>query len=477
MLQSQIPQMARIYEQGIFTIVAAAADNADNGLAGVRPGTRTIIKDMITLHNLSLIVAPVPPHLDHGEQMVLDVRGHSRFGAFRWRSRAWTLQEELFSRRRLYFGADRLLWQCPCGFYQKETVKEVPAACVSNHQRGELLDIDPWLTSTIMDIHFDFVLYEHLVSEYSRRRLSFVSDTLSAMAGLYEEISKKYQIRFIWGHPDIWFLESLFRRTHYECVRNEGTHRTTGAMGEEIATPFPSWSWSAWVGNLEDNIVNYPGSSSNTSYKSNPAWFKVLVYRCRLDDQLGLVPYSCINTSDLSKYQHSMRDNSAGNRAATMPDKWVGAPRHIILPASEEPAVVVDSGHLQFWTSVAKLYIACEDSKEIRRAFCYEILNSNGEVILGDVNMQSTVGLDWDDTARYQQYPPAIISLSKDFKHGIHEIHAVVLRETEPSHPDNLLGVSILLVVETNSVFYRRGTLYCSCWQGLDTKWALVTLG
>jgi hypothetical protein len=162
MLQSHIPQMARIQEQGIFTIVAAAADNADNGLAGVRPGTRTIIKDMITLHNLSLIVAPVPPHLDHGEQMVLDVRGHSRFGAFRWRSRAWTLQEELFSRRRLYFGADRLLWQCPCGLYQEETVKEVPAACVSNHQRGELLDIDPWLTSTIMDIHFDFVLYDQL---------------------------------------------------------------------------------------------------------------------------------------------------------------------------------------------------------------------------------------------------------------------------------------------------------------------------
>jgi hypothetical protein len=172
-----------------------------------------------------------------------------------------------------------------------------------------------------------------------------------------------------------------------------------------------------------------------------------------------------------------MQDNSAGNRAATMPDKWVGAPRHIILPVSEEPAVVVDSGHLQLWTNIAKLYIACEDSKEIRRAFCYEILNSNGEVILGDVNMQSTVGLDWDDTARYEQYPPAIISLSKDFKHGIHEIHAVVLRETEPSHPDSLLGVSVLLVVETNSVFYHRGTLYCSCWQGLDTKWTLVTLG
>lgn len=481
MLQSQIPQMARIYEQGEFTIMAAAAQNADHGLAGVRAGTRTVVTRHVILSDLSLIVVPEPATTEHGWYTVSDDPKRTGFGCLRWRSRSWTLQEEMFSRKRLYFSTDRVSWQCPSGFYQEEIVKEIPAACVSNEEKSELLDTDPWLTMTIMDMHFEFMSYEHLVSEYSRRRLSFASDTLNALAGLYEEISRKYQIQFIWGHPDTWFLESLIWNTNYECVQNKGTQRTTDATGITTAIPFPTWSWGAWVGNLEDDNVYYRGSTSSLSYHSKPGIFKILVYRCRLDKKLGLVPYSCINTIDLLRHQHSMQDNGVitQNRVATMPNDWVGAPRQIIPPVMEERTVIEDSGHLQFWTSIANVYLVREDAEEARIPFHYKLLNSNGEVISRRTNIQSTAGLDWNDTARYKQYPPAIVDMREYFQHGIHEILAVAIAETEPSHSDISPEMNILLVVEADLTFYRRGstTIPYRHWPKLDTSWCLVTLG
>lgn len=230
-LKSQLPQMAQIYAQAVFTIVAAAAINADDGLAGVRSGSRKVVKNIIMLSELSLIVVP---------ERFLNRQRYMELANSRWRSRAWTLQEELFSRRRLYFNADRVLWQCPSSFFQEDTVKEIPAAFMTEDDKTDFNFEVPWLTTDKEEL--DFLWYEQLVSEYSTRRLSFASDTLNALAGLTEEIRRTENISFFWGHSERWFVRSLLWQTSFEGSRNASFQRTTTASGQEIFTPFPTWS-------------------------------------------------------------------------------------------------------------------------------------------------------------------------------------------------------------------------------------------
>lgn len=464
-LQSQLPQMAQIYTQAIFTIVAAASDNADHGLAGIRSGSRNVEKNVITLSDISLILAP---------EKFLNRQREMELADCRWRSRAWTLQEELFSRRRLYFNANRVLWQCPSSMFQEDTVKEVHAAFVSDDEKSDFNFEVPWLTKDAEEL--DFMWYEQFVSEYSTRHLSFTSDTLNALAGLSEEIRRIGGISFHWGHPEKWFVRSLLWQTNFECTRNAGAQRTTTKTGQEILTPFPSWSWSAWVGNLEDDRFHYPGSAYDLLNLSS---FVVIMYRCRLDAQLRPVPYSCINTTDLSSYEQAISDKASSSHEGALPHDWVRTPRSISLSETAGGPDVLDSGHLQFWSSIAKVYMGHEPSKNARRMCYYDLLNSRGEKIVLKAQILSTDMLDWDNAARFDQYPAPVSWLRHKYVHGLHHINAVAVMRSEAFHFSVPMMVTVLLVVQDGPTFMRIGTarMNNTDWLGLEPEWSLVTLG
>lgn len=463
-LQSQIPQMARIYAQALFTIVAAAAENADSGLAGVQPRSRNVSKDVITLSDMSLIVVP---------ERFLHQRRHMELRGCRWRSRGWTLQEELFSKRRLFFNTDRVLWQCSSSSYHEDTVKEIPAKYMEDDEDSDFTFEVPWLTKSATEL--DFMWYEQFVSEYSTRRLSFASDTLNALAGLCEEISRSSGIFFTWGHPERWFVQSLLWQTNYECARNAGMQRTTTAGDMEILTPFPTWSWSAWVGNLNGDNVHYPGSAYNLL---DLVSFTILIYRCRLDAQLRSVPYSLINTTDLLKYQQTVPEDECGSHEGIMPRDWIASPRLIALPDEEENVDAIDSGRLQFWSSVARLYIGHYTSKDARQPCHYDVLNSRGETVVHKAHILSTTMLDWNNLARYDGYPSPISKFKHGYAHGLHKIHAVAVMRSESYHFSVPMMVTVLLVVREGPMFSRIGTarINNTQWLGLEPEWSLVTL-
>lgn len=464
-LQSQIPQMARIYAQAVFTIVAAVADTADHGLAGVRLGSRTVSKDVINMSDMSLIAVP---------EIFLHQGRHMELRGCRWRSRAWTLQEELFSKRRLFFNTDRVLWQCSSSTYHENTVKEISANYIEDDEDSDFTFEVPWLTKSATEL--DLMWYEQFVSEYSTRRLSFAADTLNALAGLCEEISQSSGISFTWGHPDRWFVQSLLWQTNYECARNAGTQRTTTPGGTEILTPFPTWSWSAWVGNLDGDNVHYPGYAFNLL---DLVSFTILIYRCRLDAQLRSVPCSLINATDLLKSQQTVPEDECGSHEGMMPRDWIGSPRLIVLPEEEGSVDVIDSGRLQFWSSVANVYIGHYISKDVRQPCHYDVLNSRGETVVHKANVLSTAMLDWNDLARYDRYPTPILKSKHRYAHGLHEIHAVAVTRSEAYHFSVTMMVSVLLVVQEGPIFSRIGTatMTNTHWLGLEPNWSSVTLG
>jgi hypothetical protein len=46
--------MDRVYALAVATIVAASGENADSGLPGVRPGTRTPFQDVKTIRGVPI---------------------------------------------------------------------------------------------------------------------------------------------------------------------------------------------------------------------------------------------------------------------------------------------------------------------------------------------------------------------------------------------------------------------------------------
>lgn len=141
----------------------------------------------------------------------------------------------------------------------------------------------------------------------------------------------------------------------------------------------PNLVLTAWIGNLEDDRIYYPGSAYDILDLSS---FVVLMYRCRLDAKGRSTPYSCINTTDLSNYKRITSDEQGSSHDGALPRDWVGIPRCISLPKTDDGFDAIDSGHLQFWSGVAKAYIGHYISKNAREMCFYDVLNSRGETVV-----------------------------------------------------------------------------------------------
>jgi hypothetical protein len=76
-----------------------------------------------------------------------------------------------------------------------------------------------------------------LVDNYSRRKLSFPSDSLNAISGVFAVLSKSFGWRFRAGLPDHLIDHALlWRPGDSRHIRNFG---------------FPSWTWAGWSGRID----------------------------------------------------------------------------------------------------------------------------------------------------------------------------------------------------------------------------------
>lgn len=196
-----IGNMDAIYEAAYLTIIAASGSDGEHGLPSVSGLCKALGENK------------VPPWdgLVYTKLSHLCLDSYVRLGQIEtsiWSTRGWTYQEGLLSRRRLIFTDDWAILQ----------------------YRGE----DRVRASSGIFAH---------INEYTRRNLTYPSDSLNAFLGVlraYERLQPAAM--HIWGVPFLVAPDGAIRQPGYGLLwrGNRGTslRRVEG---------MPSWTWAGWT--------------------------------------------------------------------------------------------------------------------------------------------------------------------------------------------------------------------------------------
>ncbi|RDA91976.1 hypothetical protein CP533_1370 [Ophiocordyceps camponoti-saundersi (nom. inval.)] len=234
----QLRLMGEIYTHASLTIVAAAGDNCNAGIPGLRPGSRS---------------CPQPAALISDDLCLVSLRPdiESRLLSALWNTRGWTYQERLLSPRCLFsLPGGSVSFQCSRAVWGEDYRAESPqlVSCApmkdislneSSLQVGGIRDRLPPRVQTKRSSYLQE--YSRLIWDYTGRNMTYLSDRLVGVDGVLDVLRKAFNFRTIQGLPEPIFHFALLwqpRNKIYRVPADEGT-------GLPL---FPSWSWAGWRG-------------------------------------------------------------------------------------------------------------------------------------------------------------------------------------------------------------------------------------
>lgn len=233
-----IHNMDIIFAQATLTIVAVGGVDADSGLPGVRPGTR---KERITT-------------ITHGRytaKLSLPVSKFEVLHRTAYKSRGWTFQELLLSKRLLFLTEYQALFHCDLSL-RSEAVPKEDFKNTGQYGHGNItLQSNGGLprdSDTILNS------YCAMIKEYTVRQLSYEEDIENAFSGLASILDE-----WCGGSPVVHGMMSSFfgYSMQWTFQQDQGFYNTYTAKetGKKRAA-FPSWSWVAWTASVS-NICNH----------------------------------------------------------------------------------------------------------------------------------------------------------------------------------------------------------------------------
>ncbi|KAI0180532.1 heterokaryon incompatibility protein-domain-containing protein [Hypoxylon sp. FL1284] len=207
----QIQTMDLIYQQSELTIIAAAGEGPEFGLPGVGSRAREVQASVQVGRHTYLVTA---------DQMC------DSFVDSKWRTRGWTYQEAICARKCIVFTAKEMYFQC------KSTI------CRETVCRPEKRDI----FGTNLD-GGPTTIWDH-IREYSRRQLSFDSDSLNGILGIFRQHRMSTNpVYHYWGIP---FSVSTHGSAEESFLTNLCWNIFTYDVEVHRREDFPSWSWTGW---------------------------------------------------------------------------------------------------------------------------------------------------------------------------------------------------------------------------------------
>jgi hypothetical protein len=156
---------------------------------------------------------------------------HSRQPTLPLEQRAWTLQEDILARRVLYFGQGQLSWRCKSSAASEDGLLDGLLYEESDYMRlrkavSELSPNNPTETHNI---------WRRLVETYSRRKATFDTDRVAALAGItyhFQELLRDEPVLGMWRYN---LVVGMLWQTQAHAVRS-------------TLASIPSWSWLSIIG-------------------------------------------------------------------------------------------------------------------------------------------------------------------------------------------------------------------------------------
>ncbi|OAP58185.1 hypothetical protein AYL99_07275 [Fonsecaea erecta] len=286
----ELKNMASLYRAAQLTIVALHGESADDGL----PGVSTVRRD-------------VQPCLELGSCRLISTMGslESARNRSKYITRAWTYQEEVSSRRRLYFTHQQLYFKC----MTSSTCETIAA-----HSSLERLFVEPNATyfgGAKPELGELNTAWEH-ISQVSGRSLTYESDRLNAVLGLLEEpplFEGASRVRQVFGMPippgrrwrdDMLSPEALFALTLLWTRRHTDSRQPC----------FPSWSWVGWSGSKV--TPHFPGQRSSDLSWSNDV--EISLQSCERGELVRLDDLSRFADATIDEMPRVLRVRSRGCR-------------------------------------------------------------------------------------------------------------------------------------------------------------------
>ncbi|KAF2827377.1 HET-domain-containing protein [Ophiobolus disseminans] len=254
-VQNQVLMMDVIYHAASVTIIAAAGSDSTYGLPGI--GAPRTLPNSICLDGTTWIA--------NRQKRKYPIRSSV------WFSRGWTYQEAFFSRRRLIFTEQQVIFECNAmSCYEILRIDFEKAHRSHEPILGNVHSIQLRINGT-----WNYTMY---IEAYTKRSLSHQSDTLKALRGLLRSFTTKTEPwQQYWGilvtpleywdyvpggsadaeHVAMALSYGLCWHVNVEDSPSRHIVRREG---------FPSWSWSGWLaavmfpwtGWQEDSEINVP---------------------------------------------------------------------------------------------------------------------------------------------------------------------------------------------------------------------------
>ncbi|TLD27938.1 hypothetical protein E2P81_ATG06284 [Venturia nashicola] len=249
----QLSIMDVIYQCATVTIIALSGEDSSTGLPGVSANTPRVPQGFELIEGKKILT--IFPMLTQ------DMEGT------KYLTRAWTMQESMLTRCRLFFTNNQIHFWCPSAMFSESIDDELDPASyteqlgpsdvvVGSNLLYQADRISPY-TETERRARGEQE-YRNYVFNYTGREMKNDSDSLNAFLGVAAVLRKSWFPRGLtWGMPLADFPQAL-RWYHPRWVKPRRRHA------------FPSWSWTGWEGQITYSApLDLPGTTEQGRYESS----------------------------------------------------------------------------------------------------------------------------------------------------------------------------------------------------------------
>ncbi|KAI9162777.1 hypothetical protein HJFPF1_04369 [Paramyrothecium foliicola] len=214
--EAESARMGSIYSNACLTLAATSSDSPKDGLLFPFQGA-----ECIKIHGETTMLRMETHRTIDRTSEPLNIRG-------------WTLQEAVLASRLVCFGNEQWLWKCPSRYATEDGLIDGP-----RHIDNGLI---PWAVLADRGPGKDGKAYlrgwYRLISNYSKRHLTYQDDKYNAIAGLADMFASQTGYQYLAG---LW-AEDLANGLMWEAT-SRGVVREPNSI--------PSWSWASVKGEVK----------------------------------------------------------------------------------------------------------------------------------------------------------------------------------------------------------------------------------